>query len=193
MEWSNEEGHKLLQRAEDTLRIVEAGAPGQESQVAQSVGPSEGCPLKVGWDVVYRGQKGRLESGIIQTVQSASRGWRLHLDNGHTISSSVILSVGRRENGTLVAFWNVRTHGLDGTREQPCPPPKTTHLNKMPQSSDWLTAWRELAELTSDIPETDSRFPHVMQALDSCDHAYAQGHWGAFQEAVQNVRRALQG
>lgn len=122
MQWSNEEGHKLLQRADDILRIVEAGAHGQESQVTQSVAPSEWCPLKGGWDVVYRGEQGRLESGVIQTVQSASRGWRLDLDNGHIISSSVILSVGRRENGKLVAMWLVGAHGLDGTREQPCPP-----------------------------------------------------------------------
>jgi hypothetical protein len=45
MEWSDEEGHKLFQRADGTLRIVEAGAPGQESQVAQRL--MELAPEKV--------------------------------------------------------------------------------------------------------------------------------------------------
>ena len=59
--------------------------------------------------------------------------------------------------------------------------------------TDWLTAWRELASLTSGMTEGDSRLPLVMGELDRCDDAYLSGDWVAFRQAAARVRSAMEG
>ncbi len=56
----------------------------------------------------------------------------------------------------------------------------------------WLAAWRELAAITNGITADDLRFQPVMTALEQCDTAYLAGDWPAFQQAVAQVRLAVQ-
>jgi hypothetical protein len=62
-----------------------------------------------------------------------------------------------------------------------------------PKHTDWLTAWRELAQLTYDITAEDARFQPVLRALDACDVAFCLGSWVKFQDAVQVVRAIVKG
>jgi hypothetical protein len=57
--------------------------------------------------------------------------------------------------------------------------------------TDWLTAWRELAALTSGLTAGDPRLPVVMDALNECDNGFLSGNWVAFRRAVARVRSAV--
>ena len=57
------------------------------------------------------------------------------------------------------------------------------------QKTDWLTAWRELAEITYGIEQHDSRFERVMRWLNVCDTAFHLDSWSTFQEAAEEVKR----
>ena len=57
-----------------------------------------------------------------------------------------------------------------------------------PSSSEWLGAWRQLADLVHGITKEDARFTSVMNALDACDTAYLANNWGGFQSAAEQVR-----
>jgi len=57
----------------------------------------------------------------------------------------------------------------------------------------WLTAWREVAELTFDIPQAAVVFPAVITALDQCDAAFAADNWRDFQAAAALVRTLVAG
>ncbi len=61
-----------------------------------------------------------------------------------------------------------------------------------PANPDWLAEWRTLARITNGIRADDSRFQPVMTALEQCDTAYLAGDWPAFQQAVAQVRLAVQ-
>lgn len=56
----------------------------------------------------------------------------------------------------------------------------------------WLSAWRDLAALTCGIAADDPRFDRLMQAIDSCDHAYLANDWIAFQRAGLTVRQLVE-
>ncbi len=56
----------------------------------------------------------------------------------------------------------------------------------------WLAAWRELAAVTNCVTADDSRLQPVMAALEQCDTAYLAGDWPGFQQAVQQVRQAVE-
>jgi hypothetical protein len=65
------------------------------------------------------------------------------------------------------------------------------HLGKSARPS-WLTAWRELAEITSGLTAEDARLQPVLAALDVCDTAFELDDWAAFQEARRGVMREMQ-
>jgi hypothetical protein len=56
---------------------------------------------------------------------------------------------------------------------------------------DWLTAWREVAELTSGLTADDPRFPKVMVELLAWDEALQRGNWVAFRQTAARVRSAV--
>jgi hypothetical protein len=66
------------------------------------------------------------------------------------------------------------------------------HLGRSARPS-WLTAWRELAEITSGITSEDPRLQSVFAALHSCDTAFEADDWPAFQEARKGLLRVMQG
>src|SRR6185369_5700466 len=45
--------------------------------------------------------------------------------------------------------------------------------------TSWLTAWREVAEISSGLTNEDVRLPLVMAALASCDTAFEADDWAA--------------
>ena len=59
-------------------------------------------------------------------------------------------------------------------------------------SATWLAAWRELAKLTDGITKDCPRFELVMATLEQCDIAFLANNWLAFQQAVVQVRLAVQ-
>ena len=68
------------------------------------------------------------------------------------------------------------------------------HLGKRQQVKlDWLTAWREMAEITSSLTHDDPRLQPVLAALECCDTAFEADDWDAFQQARTGVIRAIQG
>ena len=58
--------------------------------------------------------------------------------------------------------------------------------------SDWLAAWRELAQATSGLTADDPRLPSVMRWLNACDVAFSLDSWPSFQEAAAEVKRMVQ-
>lgn len=62
-----------------------------------------------------------------------------------------------------------------------------------PLQSDWLTAWREVAALTSGLTADDPRLPVVMAALNLWDDALQRGNWVAFRQTAARVRSAMEG
>jgi hypothetical protein len=56
---------------------------------------------------------------------------------------------------------------------------------------DWLSAWRELAQLTYGLTEEDPRFEWVMIWLNVCDLAFLYGSWRYFCEAAEEIKRLV--
>ena len=56
----------------------------------------------------------------------------------------------------------------------------------------WLAAWREVLHLTNGVTTDDPRFEAVMAAAEQCYAAFESGSWPAFQQAVAQVRLAVQ-
>lgn len=60
-----------------------------------------------------------------------------------------------------------------------------------PTQQDWLTAWREVAAISSGLVAEDPRLPFVMAALGVCDVAFEAGDFVAFQHARDGVLQAM--
>lgn len=58
--------------------------------------------------------------------------------------------------------------------------------------TDWLLAWRELADITSDIAPGDSRLRPVLAALERCDKLYLARKWTEFHKAAMEVHNIAQ-
>jgi len=58
--------------------------------------------------------------------------------------------------------------------------------------ADWLTAWRELADVTVGIEPGDPRLRPVLAALDRADECYLARNWTGFQEAAMRVHASVQ-
>ena len=56
----------------------------------------------------------------------------------------------------------------------------------------WQVAWREVAHLVNGVTTSDPQFEAVMVATEWCNVAFESGSWSAFQQAVAQVRRAVQ-
>jgi hypothetical protein len=59
-------------------------------------------------------------------------------------------------------------------------------------NKEWLTAWRELAQVTNGMTADDPRFESVMCWLNVCDVAFSIDSWPRFQEAAAEVKRVMQ-
>ena len=69
---------------------------------------------------------------------------------------------------------------------------KTSPISsKLSTPQDWLTAWREVAAISSGLTAEDIRLPFVMAALGVCDAAFIADDWPAFQEAKIGVVQAM--
>jgi len=55
--------------------------------------------------------------------------------------------------------------------------------------SQWMLSWQELANMVEGIEEEHPKFKPVQKALDTCDKAFAQDDWPAFQRAFDTVRQ----
>jgi hypothetical protein len=64
--------------------------------------------------------------------------------------------------------------------------------SKLSTQQDWLTAWREVAVISSGLTADDVRLPSVMAALGVCDAAFVADDWLSFQEAKAGVIRAME-
>jgi hypothetical protein len=60
-------------------------------------------------------------------------------------------------------------------------------------SQEWLSHWRELAQVTYGITGDDPRYEPVLRWLDVCDAAFVMGSWAAFQEAAEQVKAIAKG
>ncbi len=56
----------------------------------------------------------------------------------------------------------------------------------------WLAAWREVAKLTDGVKAEDPRCQLILAVIDQCYAAFERGDWPAFQQAVAQVRLAVQ-
>ena len=61
----------------------------------------------------------------------------------------------------------------------------------VPVKREWLTAWRELAQVTYGVTDIDPRLRNVLAGLDRCDAAFARDDWAAFQLAAQEVKKIV--
>ena len=140
----------------------------------QSVG------LQVGWTVIYRDAKDRLQDGRIIEILDPSANGRIKLDSGVTIPIAKITAVKAVDQaGRCLGAWTVNPHGYDGTRSATLP--------VLTGPDRWLKRFRRLAELTSGITGDDPRFPSIMQLLTQCDEAYVRSQDDAFIQCARQV------
>ena len=136
--------------------------------------------LQVGWTVVYRDAKDRLQDGRIIEILEPSANGRVTLDSGVTIPIAKITAVKAVDQaGHCLAAWTVNPHGYDGTRSATLP--------VLSGPDRWLKRFRRLAELTSGITGDDPRFSSIMQLLNQCDEAYVHGQDDAFIQSARQV------
>ena len=110
----------------DTLPTVSGlGVP--DIEVSAKITPPDPAeeptpPLRPGWLVVYRDQRGALcggcddrQHGTVKECRWAGVAWTVHLTDGQQLPLTSIRSVGKTDGeGRLVAAWSVRAHGYDG-------------------------------------------------------------------------------
>ncbi len=61
-----------------------------------------------------------------------------------------------------------------------------------PPAPDWQKAWKNLAALTDGILPDDPHRSLVLTLVHACDESFKRGDWPAFQQAVAQVRLAVQ-
>ena len=66
-------------------------------------------------------------------------------------------------------------------------PPQSMAKDGATDSKQWVEAWRVLARLSYGITGDDSRFQPLMEALHTCDAAFASGDWQRFQQTAARV------
>jgi len=147
---------------------------------ATTQGNSQNVGLQVGWSVVYRDAKDRLQDGRIIEILDPSVNGRVNLDSGVTIPIVKITAVKAVDQaGRCLAAWTVNPHGYDGTRSATLP--------VLTGPDRWLKRFRRLAELTAGITGDDPRFPSIMQLLSQCEEAYVHGQDDAFIQCARQV------
>ena len=60
------------------------------------------------------------------------------------------------------------------------------------REEDWLSAWREIARLTSGVMRESPLFDPIMAALEDADTAFQADDWSAFQRAAGRVRNVME-
>ena len=58
-------------------------------------------------------------------------------------------------------------------------------------STQWLEAWRELANITDDIEKSDRRHMPILDLLRQCDWHFDQGDWLSFKRAAGKIKRIM--
>ena len=58
--------------------------------------------------------------------------------------------------------------------------------------SQWITGWNKLATSTQHISEGDPRFQSILQVLNTCDQAFEQENWAAFQRLAEKIQTLCQ-
>jgi hypothetical protein len=70
---------------------------------------------------------------------------------------------------------------------------KTIEHETPKNRTQWLVAWRELADVTYGIKPQDFRFESIMRWLNVADVAFTIDSWPAFCEAADELRRIAKG
>ena len=65
-------------------------------------------------------------------------------------------------------------------------------MPKLPAKKPWLSAWRELAQLTYGIESDGPRFGQILSLMDQCDRAFAKDDWLAFQVAARDISNLVE-
>lgn len=143
-------------------------------------GNSQNVGLQVGWTVVYRDAKDRLQDGRIIEILDPSASGRVNLDSGVTLPIAKITAVKAVDQAShCIAAWTVNPHSYDGSA--------SANLPMLTGPDRWLKRFRRLADLTSGITGENPRFSSIMQLLDQCEKAYLQGHDDAFIQHARHV------
>ena len=66
-------------------------------------------------------------------------------------------------------------------------------LEQCPRTSQWTQSWRELADLTTGIEQSDPRFTPMINLLEQADRAFERDNWAAFQIAELRLKDMLEG
>ena len=61
------------------------------------------------------------------------------------------------------------------------------------QKTNWLEAWRELAQVTYGILPDDPRLESIMRWMNVADVAFHLDSWSSFQEAAARVKEIVTG
>jgi len=67
--------------------------------------------------------------------------------------------------------------------------PKNIRVSRL----QWMTSWRELADLTTGIEQSDPRFKPLNNLLEQADRAFERDNWAAFQIAEARLKDMIKG
>ena len=113
--------HAVLTVTDTQAQRLLARAPGKVRLITLPLDPvvldGPQAPLRPGWLVSYRNQRGMLcggcddrQHGTVGECCWTARGWAVHLTDGHQLPLTTIRGV-TKPDGTA---WTVREHGYDG-------------------------------------------------------------------------------
>ena len=118
-------GDRITRGTEGTLRGPATVSTALTHQRAKIV-TKEASPtpvLQPGWLVVYLDRQSILcggcddrQHGTVQECRWENGAWTVHLTDGQRLPLAGIRSVGKVDEGKLIAAWTVREHGHDGMK-----------------------------------------------------------------------------
>ena len=123
--WTEElrELQAMISEVSDPLTSTPAPEPVEAALCPSLVAtPRPIPPIRPGWLVAYRDQRGALcggcddrQHGTVQECRWKVEGWTVHLTDGQQLPLTNIRSVSKTDDaGKVVAAWTVREHGYDG-------------------------------------------------------------------------------
>jgi len=60
-----------------------------------------------------------------------------------------------------------------------------------PKELDWVTGWREVADLTKGLGQEHPDFEMVHSYLNECDQAFFRGNWEGFRMGTEKIKGLL--